>query len=368
MLYLDSFDGASARLRIDYLSQGSFSSSPTVLFTQFITLEAGGSIFGAADPSHQRIVNPARVGLIGLGSVRIVPEIFSSFSGRFVEDSVGAVSNAPVEVTRSFLSVDNWPVVFSARNVRFSRTNNIAVGATSCDLFSASPRIVPRYRVDYLDMGGAVVASDRPATGGANTLVRFPGFGEGGPYVIWSVRIAVGTASGATGIVNAKFIKLDFAGNVSPGTFDVTPGSVTASVHERVDLAFSWTVPSPLNWHDLETLKLRIKDGTTTIMSIAFDEATRTFAVREDDSDDPGKFYPEGSQHLAQTRGAVLHLKGTEVVASGPTSPTVTLRLPVSFKPRVAGALLSVEVAATDDAGIEGDYEAAATIDVRGRH
>jgi hypothetical protein len=49
-----------------------------------------------------------------------------------------------------------------------------------------------------------------------------------------------------------------------------------------------------------------------------------------------------------QTPQSTLHLAESSVVASGPTSPTVTLNLALSFKPQAAGRTFVVEVAATD--------------------
>jgi len=49
-------------------------------------------------------------------------------------------------------------------------------------------------------------------------------------------------------------------------------------------------------------------------------------------------------------------LAQTSVVAAGPTSPTVTLNLALSFKPSAAGRTYIVEVAASDDDGDTDDF------------
>ena len=45
------------------------------------------------------------------------------------------------------------------------------------------------------------------------------------------------------------------------GTFELSPGDATVAVNERLNYAFTWTVPEPLNWHDLQFLQLRIRGG-----------------------------------------------------------------------------------------------------------
>jgi hypothetical protein len=52
------------------------------------------------------------------------------------------------------------------------------------------------------------------------------------------------------------------------------------------------------------------------------------------------------------------------VVAAGPTSPTVTLNLALSFKSRAAGRSYAVEVAAGDDQGLTAGFESAGTLTV----
>jgi len=61
-----------------------------------------------------------------------------------------------------------------------------------------------------------------------------------------------------------------------------------------------------------------------------------------------------------QTPQATLYLAETSVVGSGPTGPSVTLNLSLSFKPQTAGRTFTVEVAATDDLGNQDGFAPAA--------
>ncbi len=73
---------------------------------------------------------------------------------------------------------------------------------------------------------------------------------------------------------------------------------------------------------------------------------------------------PAGSNNRLETPSATLYLAQTSVVAAGPTSPTVTLNLALSFKPSAAGRTYTVEVAASDDAGHEDAFKPAGTLTV----
>jgi hypothetical protein len=135
------------------------------------------------------------------------------------------------------------------------------------------------------------------------------------------------------------------------GAFEVSPGDAAVAVGDRLDYAFSWTVPDPLNWHDLETLHLRLRDADGTALWVRFDEASQTFRTFHEAA---GKFLrgeAAGSRRRLETPLAVVHLAESAVLGSGPTGPSVALRLSLSFKPRAAGRTFLVEVAATGDLG-----------------
>src|SRR5262249_53110469 len=43
------------------------------------------------------------------------------------------------------------------------------------------------------------------------------------------------------------------------GSFTFAPTESAVAVHERVNYAFTWTVPAPRSWHDLDWLQVRIR-------------------------------------------------------------------------------------------------------------
>ena len=153
------------------------------------------------------------------------------------------------------------------------------------------------------------------------------------------------------------------------GSFEVTPESGVVSVGEAATYAFTWTVPEELNWHDLQFLDFRIRDGADTVIAVRFDEASRTFSVLNEASGRAHGGFLAGSDHQLQSSAATLNLAETSVVASGPTSPVVTLNLALSFKPQAAGRTFDVEVAASDDEGGEPQfYDLAGTLTVNPLH
>ncbi|HUR99039.1 MAG TPA: hypothetical protein VMZ26_13315, partial [Pyrinomonadaceae bacterium] len=58
---------------------------------------------------------------------------------------------------------------------------------------------------------------------------------------------------------NAVVSTYGYAGLV--GDFEVEPADAVAGVNETFIYPLMWTVPEPLNWHDLKTLELRVRDG-----------------------------------------------------------------------------------------------------------
>jgi hypothetical protein len=179
------------------------------------------------------------------------------------------------------------------------------------------------------------------------------------------IRVHVGEVDD---FADAQLKTYSFNGNT--GNFLAESGNPRVAVHERVNYVFNWTVPEPLNWHDLASVELRIRDEEETILHVRFDEATGSFSVFNEASERFGNAFAAGSQVRLQSRHAVLHLDGTSVSAvnsllgNGPASPTVRLNLGLSFKPSAAGRTFNVYVAASDDSGDEDPFALAGTLTV----
>ena len=79
-----------------------------------------------------------------------------------------------------------------------------------------------------------------------------------------------------------------------------------------------------------------------------------------------------GSHARFESSDVALLLRGTEVIGSGPTGPSVTLNLALKFKPEAAGRTFAVEMKAADDFGSVQGWDTVGTITVnrahRGRH
>jgi len=179
---------------------------------------------------------------------------------------------------------------------------------------------------------------------------------------VFQVRLRVGQVSNGSFVnIVSNTYKISSA---STGTFLLQPSTAEVDVHDRVDYAFTWTVPAPMNWHDLDTLRLRIRDLEGVILSLVFDEATQTFALVNERNDNVGPAFPGGSNARLQTSQATLYLADSSVVGSGPTGPSVTLHLSLGFKPQAAGRTFLVEVGASNDAGEEDTFTPAGSLTV----
>jgi hypothetical protein len=143
---------------------------------------------------------------------------------------------------------------------------------------------------------------------------------------------------------------------MTTGTFELAPAVTSVSVLAPINYAFTWTVPSPFNWHHLNQLHFRIRDNNDVLIWIRFNESDRTFSVFNEAARSFGPAVPAGSHRRLEASSAILEMARTSVVATGPTSPTVTLNLGLNFKPQTAGHTYVVEIAASDDDGHADDF------------
>jgi hypothetical protein len=136
------------------------------------------------------------------------------------------------------------------------------------------------------------------------------------------------------------------------------------TVGQRFDYAFTWTVPEPENWHDLILLQLRIKDASGTVLSASFNPPNNSVNLLNSATDRPEPSATPGSNRVLETNRATLYMAAARVIASGPTSPSVTLILPLSLKPPTNGRTFDVEVAAVDVFGNQSGFVNAGTLSV----
>lgn len=259
--------------------------------------------------------------------------------------------------------------------VWFERTSGLMTGSVDGVLFIDSQRLArcAKLLMEFSDLsrnplsnvGREKCGPGRNANDGANQLRISESFRSGS---LSSINLRVGTVSGPF-FVNETSRLSSFYGIV--GTADVEPAEAETRVGEALDYAFSWTVPAPLNWHDLSSMQLRISDGSEVIFWIRFDEATNSFSRYNERSGRFGEYFAAGSSVSLQSRYAMLHLDGASVspingvLGDGPVSPSVSLNLPFTFKPSARGRTFTVEVAAEDDLGNEDPFAVAGTLAVK---
>jgi len=202
------------------------------------------------------------------------------------------------------------------------------------------------------------------ANNGANQLFVTGNTFTGG--TVADVRMEISDTSFPADGVTLTF---GFAGQV--GDFEVDPPDALAQANQAYTYPVFWSVPEPLNWHDLKTVDLRIReDGGSTFLLVRFEEGGNLFSVFNDATGRFGNAYPVGSNKKLQTRYVSLDLGETSVgpvngaLGTGPTSPTVRLGLGLTFKPPSVGKTYSVELAATDDLGHEDPFAVAGTLTV----
>jgi Tol biopolymer transport system component len=147
------------------------------------------------------------------------------------------------------------------------------------------------------------------------------------------------------------------------GSVGLTPPAATVGVHERLTYQITWTVPPPLNWHDLASVELRLTDAEGIALWVQFNGTDETLALLNSAGRRVGPAFSPGRRALLESSNAKVHLHDSSVQGSGPTGPSVTLTLDVSFKHRAAGRSYLVEVLATDSAGHE-QIEVAGTLSV----
>jgi hypothetical protein len=212
-------------------------------------------------------------------------------------------------------------------------------------------------------LGGGLNDAARGIAVDSNGNIYVTGFTRSSAFPTQKARFPLNSGNG-----DAFVSRIDGVSSSFTGTFDLNPSDATLAVHERLNSAFTWTVPSPRNWHDLQFLQLRIRDDEgETALFVLFDEASNSFSLfNENTGQFEGRFLP-GSRDRLQGRQATLYLAETSVVGSGPAGPSVTLNLSLSFKSKAAGHTFQVEVAASDDLGNRDDFDQAGTVTVTRR-
>jgi len=153
------------------------------------------------------------------------------------------------------------------------------------------------------------------------------------------------------------------SGNV--GSAEGIPSEADASVGARIDYGVEWTVPDPEDWHSLNTFDVRLVDPDGEIaLELRFDEATGTISQVNTANGRLLKSDLPGSKVRFEGPDVTLFLEDSAVIGSGPTGPSVLLKLSLSFKARTSMDTFTVEARATDDAGSAQGWDLAGAITV----
>jgi len=153
------------------------------------------------------------------------------------------------------------------------------------------------------------------------------------------------------------------------GGFDLSPDSASVRAGENVNYVVVWTVPESEVWRDLKTIDFRLRKGNETPLWVQWDEAANTFSLCDGSGEEDSDVHctageAPGSPTILETEFAQLDLAESSVIGSGPTGPTVTLNLAIRFKEALGSC--NVELAASDDFGIQDAFVGASKLPVRG--
>jgi hypothetical protein len=142
------------------------------------------------------------------------------------------------------------------------------------------------------------------------------------------------------------------------------PKHSETAIGQHRTLSIDWTVPKPSNWHDLETIELRVCEGANGVLSLRWDELTNQVTLLDPKSGrrlDSGTL---GDVAFLNSHTAKLFLNPSSATAAGPAARKVTLKLVVAFKATTRGSECEVELAASDDFGNSDKFKRAGSLAV----
>lgn len=156
------------------------------------------------------------------------------------------------------------------------------------------------------------------------------------------IGASIGDAVGVGTILNDEQLTI--------GVPELSPADPVATPDELTTLTLRWTHPE--RWRALNTVDLRLVDGDRVVLWVRFDEAANTLAPCGEDgvcgaASTPGTGAPITSDD------ATFYPADSAVQGSGPTGPSVDLSFAFGLDASLAGRLLRVETAATEDSGAE---------------
>jgi hypothetical protein len=195
--------------------------------------------------------------------------------------------------------------------------------------------------------------------------------GADGEYTIEYLSQGAHTVSagfnGATQLLtvtlNANRTDVNFAR--SPvGVFTLEPKRAQVDVDKPVTYALTYTITNGQSWRNLATVQLRFRDDEGSILWLEFDTAQETFSLVNPKNGALGPAFAPGQPNRLETSAATVYLANMTVEPNVPDPSSVTLTLPVSFKPQAKARIYAVEVIATNQLGESQGPDLAARLQV----
>lgn len=156
--------------------------------------------------------------------------------------------------------------------------------------------------------------------------------------------------------------QVNFSISLNLGTGELTPTRGISAVGETTTFELTWTVPSGKNWRDLKYLDLRLVSRDGIALWARFVGNTGSFELLDTNGNIIAEGLP-GTAGVLQSPIATLDLSKSSLEGSGPTGPSLTVNLAVTFKSAAAGEdsarVYRTELQATDvDGAIQGPEQA----------
>jgi hypothetical protein len=134
------------------------------------------------------------------------------------------------------------------------------------------------------------------------------------------------------------------------GVATLTPAEQEIAANRPAYFDVGWTHTEG-RWVLLNNAIVRFADEAGEAIRIKFDEALRQFSVWDERSGAFGPGAAAGQKVKLKGRNAQLYLETTEMRGTGPTGPSVVLRLAIEFDALTRGKTLNVEIQLEDDRG-----------------
>jgi len=145
------------------------------------------------------------------------------------------------------------------------------------------------------------------------------------------------------------------------GVPELVPANPATAPDDLTSLILRWAHPD--RWRALKTVDLRLRDDDRPVLWVRFDEAANTLAVCAADGGCGVGVAPETGAPIAGDT-ATFYPAESAVRGSGPTGPSVDLIFTFSLARSLAGRILQVETAASEDSGEQQGFLPIASLQV----